>query len=354
MKLIIPAAIERRLNAYVQGVNAEIAGMGELEMREDGNLWVTDIAIYDQEVTTGTADLSPQALAFFQTELIKAGRSPKNWRLWWHSHNNFGAFFSGTDTNTIAQSTEFDCVVSLVVNKKKERKCRIDYHRPVPMMMLDVPVEVAPEINAQTLELEEQIFTHMQAIEDLQKKRDEVNEEAPEGIAEEIAAKVRIKNTFPTWHPKGKAGKMKGDNAYLSLPFDDAWSKNKKKDGTGTTTSKLINALGRDEIELLLDETERLIRGYVANGDGANVECQELRSDLLQYGHMLDMLDTEEFGMVWDEQNNEWVTASINDETKTIQFDHVDDYEDDGFGLPRLAPPYRYAGFGRDDERMTD
>lgn len=229
MKLIIPAAIERRLNAYVQGVNAEIAGMGEIEMREDGNLWVTDIAIYDQEVTSGTADLSPQALAFFQTELIKGGRSPKNWKLWWHSHNTFGAFFSGTDTNTIAGSTEFDVVVSMVVNKKKERMCRIDYHRPIPMTMINVAVEVAPEINAATLAVEEEIFQHMQAIEDLQKKRDEVNEEEPEGIAEEIAAKVRIKNHYPTWHPKGKHGKQKDDKNYLELPLNEDWSKNKKK-----------------------------------------------------------------------------------------------------------------------------
>lgn len=351
MKLMIPAALERKLNAYVQSVDAEIAGMGAIEVREDGNFWVTDIAIYDQEVTGGTADLSPQALAHFQTELIKNGISPRNWYLWWHSHNTMSAFFSTTDTGTIASSDEFDHVLSLVVNKKRERKARFDVHRAngIPMRLTKehIDIEIAPEVNPATMAIDEQLFALKERAEELIAEKRAIEVAMPEGIEEEVAAKVRIKSYKQPAGFQGH-GHSQGDGKFLQLPFNENWSKNRKKNGGVTTPGQIIRkGLDLDEVELLLEETQTMIRAHEANGNADTVECEELRADLKTYQEYLGFLEGEagdgyaDDDLYWN--GKEWVDA------KELGYGNPGtlDFEDD---LPPLPNGYKY-GFNRDDER---
>lgn len=355
MKLIIPAAIERRLNAYVQAVDSEIAGMGELEMREDGNLWVTDIAIYNQEVTGGTADLSPQALAMFQTELIKAGKSPKNWYLWWHSHHTMGAFFSTTDTGTIGTSTEFDHLMSLVVNQRRDRKARFDTHMinglPLRMTVDNVAIEIGPDVTARNTELDQEIYDLAVKLTDLRKERDAADNSVPEDVVAEVAAKVKVKSYKISGfgYPKNSYKGGDGLDRFLDKPFDESWSRSRKKNGADTTISDAIRNtdLDEDEVELLLSETEKLIRGHVANGTGGSSECEELRADLIMYTRYLDGLKKRVENNEWDSYWNgkKWVDGSDYEDP----YDYTE-YDDDGFGLPRLPAPYQYS-MGKDDER---
>ena len=169
MNLIIPKAIEERIHSYVMSVPSEIAGMGKVSINGD-DITVEEVMIYEQEVTGATADLSPQAIAKWQTELVRAGESPKNWRLWWHSHANMQAFFSGRDTDTIDQQTEGDWMVSLVVNKRREREARLDLYRPFRMYMDKIDIEIGTEA--------ENVY------------------QVPADIAEEVARKV--KNPVPS------------------------------------------------------------------------------------------------------------------------------------------------------------
>lgn len=173
-KLLIPAEVEAKLNSYVMAVDTEIAGMGKTQITEEGDIMLIDIAIYDQTVTGGTADLSSLALAKFQTELIQNGESPKSWNLWWHSHASMQAFFSGTDTGTIDSSTEYEYLTSLVVNRRRERKARLDVYHPFR-------------------------FTH----ENLDIIVGRLEEVIPEDILAEVAQKVHVK----TYSYENKAGK---------------------------------------------------------------------------------------------------------------------------------------------------
>lgn len=310
MKLIIPASIERKLNAYVQEVDGEVAGMGEIERREDGNLWVVDIAIYDQEVTAGTADLSSEALAHFQTDLVKNGKSPKNWYLWWHSHDRFSAFFSATDTGTMESSTEFDHLVSLVVNKKRERKCRLDMHRPFRIFLENVKIEVLSEPSAKTIEIRSRIS-------ELTKELAAIEEEVPGGIEEvkaDIASKVRFKQS------KHKMG-FKSEEDYLSLPYKEDWSGKVKKEGVITPQYVRRERLDLDELQVLIDESTRLIRAHEANGNGDSVECIELRADVSQWYSMLIDLNAG----AYDDGDVYWNGSSF--------VSHSDD-------LPAVVSPY--------------
>lgn len=141
MKLVLPKAIEKKIHDYVMSVDSEIAGMGKVRVEGD-NIIVEEVMIYQQEVTMGTADLSPQAMAKWQSDLVRAGGSPKQWKLWWHSHNTMAAFFSARDTATIDLQTEGDWMVSLVVNKRKDRECRLDTYRPFRMHLDKLSIEI--------------------------------------------------------------------------------------------------------------------------------------------------------------------------------------------------------------------
>lgn len=156
MKLIIPKEIEERIHGYVMSVESEIAGMGKVRIEGDSMI-VEEVMIYEQEVTGATADLSPKAMAKWQSDLVKAGGSPKMWRLWWHSHANMPAFFSATDTDTMDTQTESDWLMSLVVNKRRERKARLDLYRPFRMFMADVEIEIQGETYAVPVDIAEEV-----------------------------------------------------------------------------------------------------------------------------------------------------------------------------------------------------
>ena len=156
MKLIIPKEVEERIHGYVMSVESEIAGMGKVRIEGD-TMIVEEVMIYEQEVTGATADLSPKAMAKWQSDLVRAGGSPKMWRLWWHSHANMAAFFSGTDTGTMDAQTESDWVMSLVVNKRRERKARLDLYRPFRMFLADVEIEIQGEEYTVPVDIAEEV-----------------------------------------------------------------------------------------------------------------------------------------------------------------------------------------------------
>jgi hypothetical protein len=95
-------------------------------------------------------------------EVAGNGGDPSEWRLWWHSHVNFQAFWSGTDTDTIDDfDTEEDkgnWFLSIVGNKKGEYKTRLDVFKPFRYTFEELPVEL--EIDE---ELDKEIDEEMRA-----------------------------------------------------------------------------------------------------------------------------------------------------------------------------------------------
>lgn len=149
MKLIIPQEVEAKIHDYVMSVDSEIAGMGKVRIIDPETVIVEEVMIYEQTVTEATADLSPQAIAKWQTALVKAGESPKNWRLWWHSHDTMPAFFSARDTATIDDQSEGDWMISLVVNKRRERQARLDLYRPFRMFMDKLEIQIGDGVEVE-------------------------------------------------------------------------------------------------------------------------------------------------------------------------------------------------------------
>lgn len=226
MKLIIPKEIEAKIHAYVMSVNSEIAGMGKVHI-EGENIIVDDVMIYEQTVTGATADLSQGAIAKWLTELVRAGGSPKEWKLWWHSHHTMSAFFSGRDTATIDLQTESDWLVSLVVNCKREREARIDLYRPFRMAETDIDIEITGD----------PAFV------------------VPPEIAEEVARKV----SRPVYTP-------------LPLPLGYA------RTGYAPVESEEYS---KPELKYLADDLQNQISALELRGLGASVEASALTSELI-------------------------------------------------------------------------
>lgn len=282
MRLIIPPEIESKLHAYVMAVQGEIAGMGKVKIDEEtGDIVVEDICIYDQEVTGGTADLSTDALAAFMMEKIQAGESLAPWILWWHSHSHMAAFFSGRDTSTIDGSTDFQHLISLVVNKRRERECRIDTFRPFRLTETDVPVVVPSSSYV-----------------------------VPEDIRAEVAQKVKEKVYAPA---AGFGSHHHEDDDYdgyglpglkkvgsLLSPYRTGYQSLKNENGNGNAGAGAVDDdfdvdLDSDQMKQVINGIKQTMQAMVYAGKDESEEYVQMTRDLADYEYELAEKEREEY-----------------------------------------------------------
>lgn len=128
-KLYIGGEALQRIKAFIDLCEYEISGLGKVEKLEDGYR-IVDACILKQKVTGTTTVLDDDALGKFAFDLTKKGEKIQDWCVWWHSHVNMQAYFSGTDERTIEDTKEQNILVSLVGNKRGEWEARLDIHRP--------------------------------------------------------------------------------------------------------------------------------------------------------------------------------------------------------------------------------
>lgn len=127
MKCYIENKAWQKMQYYIQNIDAEISGLGKTYVK-DGDIYVTDLTIFKQEVTGVNTDLSQDNRALFQNELKKKGEDVSKWNLWWHSHVNMNVFWSGTDDKAVENDMgKIPYLLSIVSNKKKEIKTRVDF-----------------------------------------------------------------------------------------------------------------------------------------------------------------------------------------------------------------------------------
>lgn len=144
MKIYITPEAKQILDLYVDEVDDEISGLGKVR-RLGNRILIEEIYLLKQESSSSTTDLDMAAVADFMTEMIKHEGPVEHLKLWWHSHGNMGAFWSGTDEKTV-QGFENEWMVSLVVNRRGEYKCRLDVYNPVHLVVEDAELCItAPE-----------------------------------------------------------------------------------------------------------------------------------------------------------------------------------------------------------------
>jgi hypothetical protein len=121
---IIPK-VNSRIMEYAQAASGEISGFGST----NPHTGIIDklFPLMPQECTGSETEID----AKFITGFIESGQSSTA-NLWWHSHVNMGVFWSGTDEECInALGRTINILTSIVVNKNREYKARVDVFRPV-------------------------------------------------------------------------------------------------------------------------------------------------------------------------------------------------------------------------------
>lgn len=203
-----------KLRAYILECDTEISGFGKVrqfefterqwEWTQDTTRGVTynkkpravlreyakqglqiyDVVIFKQEATSGHTTIDPETIAQFMTEQMALEQPIGDFKMWWHSHVDFGAHFSNTDLDTINGSTEFPYLISIVMNKKGESQSRLDINdKFFRFSYVDIKVE------------------------------DNDDEALREEVREEIALKVTIPK--PIIIKKGKQAILRLDRGYM-------------------------------------------------------------------------------------------------------------------------------------------
>ncbi len=134
LRVRIDADSMERINHWTDIAAGEWSCLGSVS----DDILVGDVRLMDQVCSAASTELSQEALATFlvthpQPELVRA---------WIHSHGRLGVFWSQQDEACIEGLANDTYLVSIVVNKKRELKVRIDVWQPFRLTFDDLPLEI--------------------------------------------------------------------------------------------------------------------------------------------------------------------------------------------------------------------
>lgn len=144
----------QRINAFTKIASGEYSLMGEVEERTDTTGKVTGLHIsrvhfIEQVNTKANTELDDEGLAKLVVAMENEEEdSTMRLRAWIHSHGTQATFWSPTDMDTIRKllTSSEGYLVSIVVNKAGDVRCRLDTYAPIPFSV----DEITPEVDAAT------------------------------------------------------------------------------------------------------------------------------------------------------------------------------------------------------------
>ena len=158
IKVKITPEAYARLICYIEAVESEISGLGEVELK-DGNIIITSVTTLPQMCSAASTDIKDDEFAKWLEDYVKAGGDPSKLRLWWHSHYEMGTFLSpGTDVPTITDilgTTGADWFIVIVGNVKHEFLVNVEIFSPVRFTIkaqLELMVPISEELRAEVAE----------------------------------------------------------------------------------------------------------------------------------------------------------------------------------------------------------
>ena len=123
----------------------------------DDSLLVHGVQLFDQTCTQASTELDQDALAKF----LCRHREPENVRAWIHSHGALSVFWSAQDDACIDGLANESFLVSIVVNKRHDIRCRVDFFQPVRLTLDEVPLEVRMPATDLKAECESAFLQHV-------------------------------------------------------------------------------------------------------------------------------------------------------------------------------------------------
>ena len=134
MEFFISQKDWKRVLDYAQAsydsYQAEVGGFLIATKDKDNDIILSHPEILEQTVTGGSTEMEKAAIAdYYVKSAMKHGNDVRF--VWWHSHANMGAFWSGTDTSTMKDYSNGDWSAFLVVNIRGEYKFRVCVWNPI-------------------------------------------------------------------------------------------------------------------------------------------------------------------------------------------------------------------------------
>lgn len=143
-EVVIKEEVYDKLFKFVNDAKGEVSGFGKVS--KTGNKFcIEDIFCPEQRNTGASTIINSKYISRMMIEMAKRGLDSENWRLWWHSHADMQVFFSGIDLDTIDNFVQFGkkdfYMISMVVNKREQVLCRIDFKTFIDFSISNIPVK---------------------------------------------------------------------------------------------------------------------------------------------------------------------------------------------------------------------
>lgn len=141
-KVLIEFSAFQKILGYAQVCPYEISGFGTVQNSE--NLYIVEEVFLLPQKTArdgSFVEIDSLVLNRFVHQMVQAGKDPSKITFQWHSHAFERVFFSPVDVATIGQYMN-DYMISFIINKKGEYRCRFDYFKPLKRSF-EPPVEIS-------------------------------------------------------------------------------------------------------------------------------------------------------------------------------------------------------------------
>lgn len=158
-KVTIPIKSYQKLCAYIDLAKGEITGFADVEIDSEKLLFkIGEIYLIKQIATGGECEMDADDIAEFNYEYLKKNPDTEILpRVWWHSHDNLGAFFSTTDDDTIKEFSNGTFMLAIVGNKDHDFKINLSVYEPFEFIFEDLPLIIDHDVYTNTDEVEKEI-----------------------------------------------------------------------------------------------------------------------------------------------------------------------------------------------------
>ena len=136
---IDPRVLEK-IRHWTAMAKGEFSALGLVQKNGD-DLIIPEIFLPKQTCDSSSTEMDNEDVARLLIDMEREGKDSQSLRLWLHSHGDMKCFWSNTDDDTIEGLCNDGYLVSIVVNKSGNSKCRVDMFEPFRHTFHDVHVE---------------------------------------------------------------------------------------------------------------------------------------------------------------------------------------------------------------------
>jgi proteasome lid subunit RPN8/RPN11 len=146
-KVLIAPFVLEKIRHWTALAKGEFSALGLVQKNGD-ELIVPELFLPKQTCDSSSTEMDPDDVARLLIDLEREGKDSQSLRLWLHSHGDMRCFWSEQDVTTIEEMANDGYLVSIVVNKAGDSKCRVDTFEPFRHTFNDVRVEpLLPEFD---------------------------------------------------------------------------------------------------------------------------------------------------------------------------------------------------------------